>query len=116
MATKKSKDAPAGRKFRRLEKGTIVKWEKGLIVEGILDEIREGTSDLFAQKGHLVDIKTAEKGLITYSCPTILYNYLKQLDKGAFVRIECMGKIKAKRGRAWDFIVDEAINEDEVEE
>lgn len=114
MAKKAAEKAP-GRKLRTLEKVGVQKWEKGKIVEGVIVSLREGTSDLYEVKGHLVDIRT-EAGLGTYSCPTILHNYLKQVAIGQWVRIVCEGKIKARRGKAWEFTVEVEDNDENEEE
>ena len=102
----------AGRKFKTLQPQGITKWTKGMLVEGTIVEIRNSPNTRFEGKGHILDLDTAN-GKISYGCPTILYNYLHQVDVGDAVRIECLGKVKVPRGKAWDFKVDVEIFDDD---
>jgi hypothetical protein len=95
--------------YRKLTPLGISKWGKGLIVEGTFLEIRESPNTRFEGKGHILDLDT-EFGKVSYGCPTILYNYLQQVDRGEEVRITCLGKIKVPRGKAWDFDVEVVEN------
>jgi hypothetical protein len=100
------------KKFKTLAPSTINKWKKGTVVEGTLLEIRESPSDRFEGKGHILDLEVnGDKQ--AWGCPTVLYNYLRQVDVGDYVKITCEGKIVVPRGKAWDFTVEVAADEDD---
>ncbi len=107
MATQKRE-----RTYRTLTPGSIEKWKKGRIVEGQILEIRDSPNPRFEGKGHILDL--AVDGIKTaFGCPTVLYNYLRQIDIGDYVRIECLGKIATPRGKAWDFKVEVETSSDD---
>ena len=103
------------RKFRKLEPTGIIRWTKGLQVEGTIVDIRNSTSDRFKGEGHLLDLAT-NTGKATYGCPTILYNYLRLIEVGEYIRITCLGKVKVPRGKAWDFDVEVEVISDTEED
>jgi len=102
MATKakaaKPKAAiPSG--WKKVERGAIVPWEKGMSVTGKFVEVRS------AGKGNVLDMRVDGK-LITLGAPTILVSMLRGFDKGDALYIECSGKtVETANGKAWGFEV-----------
>ena len=105
------------RKMKKLEPTGIVKWTKDLIVTGILKEIRVSPNNKFQGEGYLLDLVSESGAVVTYGCPTILRNYMRQVEPGEYVEIKCVGKVRTPRGKAWDFevsIEDTSIDEDDA--
>ena len=88
--------------WARRERPGISKWDAGVEVMGTLVEVRPSQFE----GNVLIDLKDPDGKIVTYGGPAILKDLLKGIDIGAEILIECLGKIKTRKGQeAWDFRV-----------
>lgn len=108
-----SKDANVNREVRKrwkeIERKGPYKWtHKGDILTGIFKGLKESTS---ANQSAVGILEHEFEGVIKFWAPTILADMLTEVKVGDEIRITCLGKIPARRGDAWNFSVEVAIEE-----
>jgi hypothetical protein len=99
-------DAPTKRPegTKQLKGEGIAKWEAGIEVRGMFRGIR-GITTAFGDS-ELVDIEFAGGRRVTFGCPVILGQRLRQVAPGVEVIIRCMGKRPTANGQtAWHYEV-----------
>ena len=94
--------APAG--TREIKGAGISKWAEGVEVTGMFRSIR-GITTMFGDS-ELVDFELAGGKRVTFGCPVVLGQRLRELSPGVTVVVRCYGKRPTSNGQtAWHFEV-----------
>ena len=108
----KSQAPPQG--TRQIKGQGIAKWEAGVEVRGMFRGIR-GITTAYGDS-ELVDIEFAGGRRVTFGCPVILGQRLREVSPGVEVIIRCYGKKPTANGQtAWHYEVFTPGVEDQAE-